>query len=84
MPRMGGAQVRVHAHLLPLVEVGKAVTIKRKDSMLAKILGGLILLAIIVGVVWLLIMIIPIVLPIVATIAAVAYGVWLCNGPSGK
>lgn len=52
--------------------------------MLAKILGWLLLLAIVVGIVWLLIILIPIVLPIVGTIAVVAYGIWLCNGPRVK
>lgn len=52
--------------------------------MLVKILSWLILLAIAVGVIWLLVILIPIVLPIIGTIAVIAYAVWFCNGPRIK
>lgn len=45
--------------------------------MLAKILGWLILLAVVVGVIWLLIMIAPVVLPIAFGILAVV--AWVKN-----
>ena len=51
---------------------------------MAKILGWLLLLAVAAGIVCLLVVIIPIVLPWVLGIGAVAYFMWLFNGPSGK
>lgn len=51
---------------------------------MSKILGWLLLLAVAAGIVCLLVVIVPIVLPWILGIGAVAYGVWLCNGPRGK